>query len=418
MARRTVRARRTKPAQGLLAEAGLQPGRGALITMAILCVLGLGLVIWHQTPTSGAVAAKESEWKIVVSADRHIAGDVTFDLANRGTIPHEFLVVATDKTAKELLATVDATTNRIDEANLDVVDEQPEYGPGTTAELTVTLPIGHYVVMCNIEGHYKNGMYADLNITERPDGVVVERTPPPAPVPAIGAIIGTEKEWAINISTDLHESGVTTFNLANLGGIPHEFLVVRSDKTAAELLAEVDPTTSRLNEDVLNVVNEQPEYDPGTPGQVTVNLEPGHYVVMCNIAGHYKQGMHADLEVVPAVASTGAVAGTQTEWSIALDSYTHAAGDITFNLTNAGTIAHEFLVVKTGKLATELLSSVDVTTHRIDEAKIKVVNEQPEYAPGTPGSVTVTLTPGHYVVMCNIEAHYKAGMYADFTVVP
>jgi uncharacterized cupredoxin-like copper-binding protein len=34
-----------------------------------------------------------------------------------------------------------------------------------------------------------------------------------------------------------------------------------------------------------------------------------------------------------------------------------------------------------------------------------------------PGSVTVNLTPGHYVVMCNIEAHYKAGMYADFDVV-
>ena len=75
MARRTVRARQTKPAQGMLAEAGLQPGRGALITMAILCVLGLGLVIWHQTPASGAIAAKESEWKIVISADRHIAGD-------------------------------------------------------------------------------------------------------------------------------------------------------------------------------------------------------------------------------------------------------------------------------------------------------------------------------------------------------
>ena len=122
MARRTVRARRAKPAQGLLAEAGLQPGRGALVTMAILCVLGLGLVIWHQTPASGAIAAKESEWKIVISADRHIAGDVTFDLANRGTIPHEFLVVATDKTAEELLADVDATTNRIDEENLDIED--------------------------------------------------------------------------------------------------------------------------------------------------------------------------------------------------------------------------------------------------------------------------------------------------------
>ena len=139
-----------------------------------------------------------------------------------------------------LLAEVDATTNRIDEAKLDVVDEQPEYDPGTTATLTVTLPKGHYVVMCNIEGHYKNGMYADLEITDAPDGRVVERTPAPEPVAAIGPISGTEKEWAIEISSSLHEAGTTTFSLQNLGSIAHEFLVVRSDKSAAELLASVD----------------------------------------------------------------------------------------------------------------------------------------------------------------------------------
>ena len=47
---------------------------------------------------------------------------------------------------------------------------------------------------------------------------------------------------------------------------------------------------------------------------------------------------------------------------------------------------------------------------------LDVIGEQPEYEPGTPGSVTLDLTPGHYVVMCNIAAHYKAGMYADFYV--
>ena len=63
------------------------------------------------------------------------------------------------------------------------------------------------------------------------------------------------------------------------------------------------------------------------------------------------------------------------------------------------------------------MADVDATTKRIDEALIDVSDEQPEYEPGVPGSVTVNLTPGHYVVMCNIEAHYKAGMYADFDVV-
>lgn len=399
-----------------LKSAGLAPGRTASVVLGLAVAVGIGAAIWSQIPTQGTIVAKQSEWKIVVSAGRHSAGDVTFHLDNRGTVPHEFLVVATDKSAAELLADVDATTNRIDEAKLDVVDEQPEYDPGTTATLTVTLPKGHYVLMCNIEGHYKSGMYADLTLTDAPDGRVVERTPAPEPVPDIGPISGTEKEWAIEISSGLHEAGTTTFNLQNLGSIAHEFLVVRSNKSATELLASVDPATNRLDEEQLNVVDEQPEYEPGIPGMVTVNLEAGHYVVMCNIPGHYKAGMYADLEVVPAKPATGAVNGTETEWSISLDSYSHVAGSITFNLSNTGTIAHEFLVVRTDLTSTALLESVDATTKRIDEALLDVIDEQPEYEPGAPGTVTVDLAPGHYVVMCNIEGHYKAGMHADFDV--
>ncbi|MEI6270882.1 MAG: sulfocyanin-like copper-binding protein [Chloroflexota bacterium] len=410
-------ARRARAQASALEKAGLKPGRSAVVSTILIAALGIGLYAWSQTPWSGTIAAKQSEWKITLSAATHTAGDVTFDLSNRGTIPHEFIVVATDKTAKELLSDIDPTTNRIDEEKIDVVGEQPEYGAATTSELTLALPEGHYVVMCNIEGHYKNGMYADLTVTAAPDGKVVTRTPAPVPTPAVGPINGAEKEWEIALDSSLHEAGTVAFHLTNAGTIAHEFLVVRTDRSAADLVSSVDPTTNRIDEALLDVVNEQPEYNPGVPGAVTVDLLPGHYVVMCNIEGHYKAGMHADLEIVPATVATANVSGTEKEWNIALDSYTHAAGSITFNLSNAGTIAHEFLVVRTDSFASELLASVDPTTNRIDEALLDVVNEQPEYNPGVPGSVTVDLAPGHYVVMCNIPGHYKAGMYSDFDVV-
>ena len=414
-AKRTT-TRASAPA-GALDKAGLKPGRAALVSTILIAALGIGLYVWSQTPWTGVINAKQSEWKITLSAGTHTAGDVTFDLSNRGTIPHEFIVVATDKTAKELLADVDEVTNRIDEEKIDVVGEQPEYDAATTNELTLTLPQGHYVVMCNIEGHYKNGMYADLTVTAAPDGKIVTRTPAPEPVPTVGAINGTEKEWEIAIDSDLHEAGTVAFHLTNAGTIAHEFLVVRTDQSATDLVSSVDPTTNRIDEALLDVIDEQPEYEPGVPGAVTVSLTPGHYVVMCNIEGHYKAGMYADLEIVPATVGTGSVNGTEEEWKIALDSFTHAPGSITFDLTHNGTIAHEFLIVRSDKFATQLLADVDATTKRIDEALIDVIDEQPEYSPGVPGSVTVDLTPGHYVVMCNIEAHYKAGMYADFDVV-
>ena len=36
--------------------------------------------------------------------------------------------------------------------------------------------------------------------------------------------------------------------------------------------------------------------------------------------------------------------------------------------------------------------------------------------PGQTRTLTLKLTPGHYVLLCNLPAHYKAGQHADFTV--
>jgi uncharacterized cupredoxin-like copper-binding protein len=109
---------------------------------------------------------------------------------------------------------------------------------------------------------------------------------------------GTVKEWGIKISAGKHVAGSIEFDLTNEGTMAHEFLVVRSDKTAIQLLDEVSASTNRLDEATLDVIDEQAEWQPGTPGMFTVTLEPGNYFVMCNIAGHYAQGMYADLVVV------------------------------------------------------------------------------------------------------------------------
>ncbi len=36
---------------------------------------------------------------------------------------------------------------------------------------------------------------------------------------------------------------------------------------------------------------------PGTSGWVTLNLKPGRYELVCNLPGHYRAGMHAELRV-------------------------------------------------------------------------------------------------------------------------
>ena len=425
-----ARARKTtttsRPRQGSLAaaldRAGLLPGRGAAITLVALAAIGIGALIRATTPWDGAIAAKESEWKIGISANRHTAGEISFDLANKGTIPHEFLVAKSNKTGAELLAMVDPTTNRIDEELLDVVDEQPEYAPGTTAVLTLDLAPGHYVVLCNIEGHYKNGMYADLDVIAADGSVPQHAAKTPAP-PATGAIDGAEKEWEVSISSDLHTAGDVTFNLVNEGSIPHEFIVARSDKSAEELLALVDPATHRIDEAILDAIGEQPEYGPGESKSLTLNLTPGHYVVFCNIEGHYANGMRADLDIADSSGAAPAnppsattIGGMQSEWQVATSASSHVPGEVTFNLKNLGTIPHEFIVIKSDVSAKDLVAMVDPTTHRLDEEKLDAIGEQPEYAPGESKVLVLKLAPGHYVLMCNIEGHYANGMYTDLVI--
>ena len=419
---RTTSRRRQGPLAAALDRAGLLPGRGAAITLIALAAIGIGALIRATTPWDGAIAAKESEWKIGISAGRHTAGEISFDLANKGTIPHEFLVAKSNKTATELLAMVDPKTNRIDEELLDVVDEQPEYAPGTTAVLTLDLAPGHYVVFCNIEGHYKNGMYADLDVVATDGSVPLHAAKTPAP-PATGAIDGAEKEWVVDISAKLHTAGDVTFNLKNEGSIPHEFIVARSDKSAEELLALVDPATHRIDEAVLDAIGEQPEYAPGELKTLTLNLTPGHYVVFCNIEGHYANGMHADLDIADSSGaapanppSATAIGGMQSEWQIATSTSSHVPGEVTFNLKNLGTIPHEFIVIKSDVSAKDLVAKVDPATHRLDEAQLDAIGEQPEYLPGESKVLVLKLAPGHYVLMCNIEGHYANGMYTDLVI--
>jgi uncharacterized cupredoxin-like copper-binding protein len=89
------------------------------------------------------------------------AGKVTFVVTNEGQVGHEMVVVKTDAKAAELpFADGEASEE-------GAVDEIPEDGleVGATGRLTLDLQPGHYVLLCNLPGHYKGGMYADLTVS-------------------------------------------------------------------------------------------------------------------------------------------------------------------------------------------------------------------------------------------------------------
>jgi uncharacterized cupredoxin-like copper-binding protein len=106
------------------------------------------------------VAVELSEWAVTPAPASASAGPVTFSVTNKGTTIHEFVVVKTDMKADAL----PVADHKIDESALTPVDEIEDIEAGATPTLDVDLQAGHYVLLCNIETHYEQGMSADFDV--------------------------------------------------------------------------------------------------------------------------------------------------------------------------------------------------------------------------------------------------------------
>jgi len=97
------------------------------------------------------------------------------------------------------------------------------------------------------------------------------------------------------------------------------------------------------------------------------------------------------------------------EFSVNPNASQAASGKVTFKVHNAGTVTHEFVVIKTTRKAADLLKGA-----RADETGN--VGETGDLKAGASKSLTLKLPPGHYALICNLPGHYSAGQHVDFTV--
>ena len=111
-------------------------------------------------------------------------------------------------------------------------------------------------------------------------------------------------------------------------------------------------------------------------------------------------------------SDTGGVSATEKDFSIDLASSSAPAGSVTFNISNEGPSAHEFVIIKTD----DAPDALPVKDNTVEEDKVDVVDEAEDIAPSTTATLTTDLEAGSYVIICNIPAHYEQGMHAAFTV--
>ena len=93
------------------------------------------------------------------------------------------------------------------------------------------------------------------------------------------------------------------------------------------------------------------------------------------------------------------------------------AGKVEFDVSNAAMkTGHEMILVKLANKGETL--PLDPTKHRVDEKAIKSLGEVSNLKAGANGVLKASVTPGDYMLICNIKGHYEAGMAAPFTVNP
>jgi caa(3)-type oxidase subunit IV len=114
---------------------------------------------------------------------------------------------------------------------------------------------------------------------------------------ASGQVIDVrEVSFRIHLSQDHANAGKVTFHIVNgADDMLHEFIIFKTDLSPDEL--PTDPMTGAVNEDALTIIKAEEDIPPSNSRDITVSLAAGHYVMICNLPGHYQQGMRVEFAV-------------------------------------------------------------------------------------------------------------------------
>ena len=128
----------------------------------------------------------------------------------------------------------------------------------------------------------------------------------PSPVAGGGeatTVAVTLQEWAVVPAADSAPAGEVTFEVTNDGPEDiHEFVVLRTDLVPADLPVDENGVVSEEGEGI-EVIDEIEDIPVDASEDLTVSLDAGSYVLLCNIwsedegEAHYQTGMRVAFTV-------------------------------------------------------------------------------------------------------------------------
>jgi uncharacterized cupredoxin-like copper-binding protein len=113
--------------------------------------------------------------------------------------------------------------------------------------------------------------------------------------PTIVNVVGGEKpdgKYYLTVTPASVQAGPTTITFKNVGTMVHEVVVLKTDTPADKLKVGANHEVSESAS-----VGEDSETKPGKTKSTTIDLQPGKYVLVCNIERHYEKGMYTAFKV-------------------------------------------------------------------------------------------------------------------------
>jgi hypothetical protein len=97
-------------------------------------------------------------------------------------------------------------------------------------------------------------------------------------------------EFSVFPGTQGAPAGKVRFVVTNIGKKEHEFVVLKTNKPAGNLLKGKEANET-------GAVGEIDGVPPGQARTLNLTLKRGHYALICNLPGHYMTGQFADFYV-------------------------------------------------------------------------------------------------------------------------
>ncbi len=115
----------------------------------------------------------------------------------------------------------------------------------------------------------------------------------PEAAPTDSQVVAEMTDYKIAVNVPSAKAGKIKIGVRNLAAMEHSFEVIKTDLPPDKL--QVDGASAKAKED--GKVGEIKSIPAGKSASVTVDLQPGKYVFICNIAGHYQLGMRTGFTV-------------------------------------------------------------------------------------------------------------------------